>query len=63
MRTWDYQGTKGGHYFELPKVWQVASIGYVFYIRMRVPNHQNMICTLIVQGWARFSTFSPGLYG
>ena len=24
-------------------------------------NHQNMLGTPIVQGWARFSTFSPGL--
>ena len=37
-----------GHYFELPKVWQVALIGYVFYISMRMWNHQNILGTPIL---------------
>ena len=42
-------------------VWQVAPIGQVFYIPMRMSNHQNNLGTLILPGLARFSTYSPRL--
>ena len=60
LNFWVSLGTKGGNFFELLKVWQVASTGYVFYIPMRKKNPQNILGTPILPGWA---TFSPGLGG